>query len=308
VGRPGVRARRGRGGVLLKLGITANPKKPVALDLARRAVAQVGARAEVEVSDEAPDVAPSLPHLPLGRMRPDVLVAVGGDGTFLYTLGRNPSPLLPINAGTVGVLAEVSAHRPRELEAAIESLVSGFYHIEERMKLASEIEHTPLPDATNDVVLHSSRVGRMARFEVEVDGAVAGWLRSDGIIVASPTGSTAYSLSSLGPIVDPGLDALVLTSIAPFRAEARAIVIEPLRTVRLRVVDGSGEAMVIVDGQTELPVPAGASVTIYRSPRRTRVVRFGSSFLDRLKGKSILPWTEEAAGGAGGRADLPPPT
>jgi len=291
----------------VKLGVTANPRKPPALEIARRVIERIGDRAEVVVSDEAPSVGPTLPHQPLDQMRPDVLIAIGGDGTFLYTLGRNPTPLLPLNAGTVGVLAEVAAHRPKEFDGAIERLLSGFYHLEERMKLAAEIDHAPLPDATNDVVLHTARVGRMARFEVSVDGEVAGWLRSDGIIVASPTGSTAYSLSSLGPIVDPGLDALVLTSIAPFRAEARAIVIEPLRTIRLRVAEPHRDAVVIVDGQSDVPVPAGASLTIYRSPRRARIVRFGSSFLYRLQGKSILPWTEEAAGGPGGHADLPPP-
>ena len=291
----------------MKLGVTANPRKPPALEIARRVIERIGDRAEVVVSDEAPSVGPTLPHQPLDQMRPDVLIAIGGDGTFLYTLGRNPTPLLPLNAGTVGVLAEVAAHRPKEFDGAIERLLSGFYHLEERMKLAAEIDHAPLPDATNDVVLHTARVGRMARFEVSVDGEVAGWLRSDGIIVASPTGSTAYSLSSLGPIVDPGLDALVLTSIAPFRAEARAIVIEPLRTIRLRVAEPHRDAVVIVDGQSDVPVPAGASLTIYRSPRRARIVRFGSSFLYRLQGKSILPWTEEAAGGPGGHADLPPP-
>jgi NAD+ kinase len=292
----------------LKLGLMANPRKPNALKFARLAVDQIGSRAELVVSDEAPQVGPALPHLPLDDMRPDVLVAIGGDGTFLYALGRNPAPLLPINAGTVGVLAEVNAHRPNEFEEALERLLSGLYHLEERMKLAAEIDHAPLPDATNDVVLHSARVGRMARFQVAVDGEIAGGLRADGIIVATPTGSTAYSLSSLGPIVDPGLDALVLTSIAPFRAEARAIVIEPLRTVRLKVMDPNRDAVAIVDGQREVPVPPGAALTIYRSPRRARIVRFGSSFLDRLKGKSILPWTEEATGGTAQDADLPPST
>jgi NAD+ kinase len=240
-------------------------------------------------------------------MRAEVLVAIGGDGTFLYTLRRSQVPLLPINAGTVGVLAELGAPRPKEVEAAVERLLAGFYHVEERMKLASEIDHTPLPDATNDVVLHAARVGRMARFEVSVDGEPAGLIRADGVIVASPTGSTAYSLSSFGPIVDPGLDALVLTSIAPFRAEARALVLEPLRTVRLRPVGPEYGSVVLVDGQAETPMPPGATLTVYRSPRRARIVRFGASFLSRLRGKGILPWTEEATEVARTDADVPPP-
>ncbi len=291
----------------MKIGVTANPRKPAALDLARRLVAQVGNRAEILVGAEINEVAPALPHLSLEEMRPDVLVAIGGDGTFLYTLGRSQVPLLPINAGTVGVLAEVAAHRPKEFEAALERLLAGFYHIEERMKLAAEIDHVPLPDATNDVVVHAAQVGRMARFEISVDGEPAGRVRADGVIVASATGSTAYSLSSFGPIVDPGLDAIVLTSIAPFRADSRAIVLEPLRMVRLRALDTDRGSVVIVDGQGDVPMRPGGALTIYRSPRRARIVRFGASFFYRLRGKGILPWTEEATEGSAGDADLSPP-
>jgi NAD+ kinase len=292
----------------MRLGVTANPRKPEALEFARQLIAQVGDRADVVVSADAPQVAPSLPHVRLEEMRPELLVAIGGDGTFLYALGRTDAPILPVNAGTVGVLAEVAAHHKKEFEAAVERLLAGFFHIEERMKLAAEIDHAPLPDATNDVVLHAAHVGRMAHFELYVDGEPTGRIRADGVIVATATGSTAYSLSSFGPIVDPGLDAVVLTSIAPFRAEARAIVLEPLRTVRLRALDGDRGSVVIVDGQGETPMAAGAALTIYRSPRRARIVRFGASFFSRLRGKGILPWTEEATGGAPGDADLPPPT
>ncbi len=287
--------------------MAANPRKPVALDLAGRIVAQVGARADLVISDEVPSVGPDLPHAPVESMRPDVLVAVGGDGTFLYTLGRSQVPLLPINAGTVGVLAELGAHRPREVEAAVERLLGGFYHVEDRMKLAAEVDHHPLADATNDVVLHAAHVGRMARFSVDVDGEPAGRIRADGVIVATPTGSTAYSLSSFGPIVDPALDALVLTSIAPFRAEARALVLESLRTIRLRALEPDRGSVTIVDGQSETPLPAGGTLTIYRSPRRARIVRFGASFLYRLRGKGILPWTEEATEEPARDADVPPP-
>jgi len=290
----------------VKIGLTANPHKPEALGLAKRAVALIGDRAEVVVSDEAAGVAPSLVHRPIEELNPDVLIAIGGDGTFLYALRRSDAPLLPINAGTVGVLAEVEAHRPNEFEGAIERLLKGFYFLEERMKLAAMVGTVPVPDATNDFVLHSSQVGKMGLFEIAFDGHVAGEIRADGLIVASPTGSTAYSLSSLGPIVDPGLDAIVLTSIAPFRVEARALVIEPLRTVRLRPIEAGRGAVVIADGQDEYPLAAGSAVTVYRSPRRATLVRFGSRFYQRLRGKRILPWTEDGSEGGLPGADLPP--
>ena len=288
----------------MKIGLTAHPRKPAAVELARRAVQLIGERAEVVLSDESAGIAPSLPHRPLEDLRPDVLIAIGGDGTFLYALRRTDAPLLPINAGTVGVLAEVEANRPKEFEGAIERLLQGFYFLEERMKLAALVGTTPVPDATNDFVLHSAHVGKMGLFEIAFDGHVAGQIRADGLIVASPTGSTAYSLSSLGPIVDPGLDAIVLTSIAPFRVEARALVIEPLRTVRLTPVEPGKGALVIADGQDEYPLPLDSALTVYRSPRRATLVRFGSRFFQRLRGKRILPWTEDGSEGGSSIADL----
>jgi NAD+ kinase len=290
----------------VKIGLTANPRKPAAMELARETVRLIGDRADLVLSDETAGVGPSLPHAPLEEIDPEVLIAIGGDGTFLYALRRSQAPLLPINAGTVGVLAEVEARHPKEFEGAVERLLKGFYYLEERMKLAAVVGSTPVPDATNDFVIHSAQVGKMGLFEIAFDGHVVGQVRADGLIVASPTGSTAYSLSSLGPIVDPGLDALVLTAIAPFRVEARALVIEPLRTVRLRPIEAGRAAVVIADGQDEYPLAADAAVTVYRSPRRATLVRFGSRFFQRLQGKRILPWTEQEAEGGSAGADLPP--
>ena len=290
----------------MKIGLTAHPRKPSAIELARRAVKMIGDRAEVVLSDESAGIAEGLVHRPLEDLNPDVLIAIGGDGTFLYALRRTDAPILPINAGTVGVLAEVEANRPNELEGAIERLLKGFYFLEERMKLAALVGSKPVPDATNDFVLHSAQVGKMGLFEIAFDGHVAGQVRADGLIVASPTGSTAYSLSSLGPIVDPGLDAIVLTSIAPFRVEARAIVVEPLRTVRLRPIEPGRGAVVIADGQEEHPLAPDAALTVYRSPRRATLVRFGSRFYQRLRGKRILPWSEDGSAAGVASADLPP--
>lgn len=291
----------------MKIGLTAHPGKPKAHDLAAELLSLVGDRAEVVLSDEVARVDPSRAHLPLEEIRCDVLVAIGGDGTFLHALRRSNTPLLPINAGTVGVLAEVETRRPKEFEWAVQRLLQGFYFLEERMKLAAQIGGRPLPDATNEFVVHSSAVAKMGLFELAFDGHVAGRLRADGLIVASPTGSTAYSLSSRGPIVDSAIDALVLTAIAPFRTDPRALVLEPMRTVRLRPVDEAPGAVVVADGETEYALTPSNPVTIYRSPRRAVLVRFGSRFFQRLRGKRILPWSEEFAEEGPTIADLPPP-
>jgi NAD+ kinase len=291
----------------VKIGLTVHMGKPRAHELATELLRRVADRAEVVLSDEAAPVDPARAHAPLADLRCDVLVAIGGDGTFLQALRLSSVPLLPINAGTVGVLAEVEARRPNELETAVERLLQGLYFLEDRMKLAAQIGDRPLADATNEFVVHSSAVAKMGVFEIAFDGHVAGRLRADGLIVASPTGSTAYSLSSRGPIVDSSIDAIVLSAIAPFRTEARALVLEPMRTVRLRPVEEKPGAVVVADGEEEHPLSPSTPVTIYRSPRRAVLVRFGSPFFQRLRGKRILPWSEEFAEEGPSFAGLPPP-
>ncbi|HTT16452.1 MAG TPA: NAD(+)/NADH kinase [Thermoplasmata archaeon] len=288
----------------MKLVLHANPNRPAAVALVEQIRRSIGDRASVALTEELGAVAPELPHLPWAQLEGEVVVAVGGDGTFLHALRRTSLPLLPVNAGTLGVLAEVDARRPGEVDGAVTRLLERRYFVEERTKLAAEVDGRPLPDATNEYVVHATQVGKMGAFELAFDGRPAGFTRADGLIVATPTGSTAYALSSFGPIVEPEVDGFVLTAIAPFRAEARALVLGSLRTLRIRSRGGAGTCVVLADGAGEFPVPPDGAVTIYRSPRRASLVRFGTTFFDRLRGKRILPWSEEAE--VGGVAVLPP--
>jgi NAD+ kinase len=292
----------------VRIGVHAHPGKKHALEMVGRVVARVGDRADLTLSDEVAGVVPSLPHAPLDEMDTDLLIAIGGDGTFLHTLRRIDVPMLPMNAGTVGVLAEVEARRTNELEVAVDRVLSGFYYLEDRMKLAAEVGGRPLPDATNEFVIHSAAVAKMGLFELAFDGHVAGQLRADGLIVASPTGSTAYSLSTRGPILDSRIDAIVMVAIAPFRTDPRAVVLEPMRAIRVRPVERTPGTVVVADGDAEFPVTPDAPVMIYRSPRPAVLVRFGSPFFHRLRGKKILPWSEETAEEASALADLPTPS
>ncbi len=210
-----------------------------------------------------------------------------------------------MNAGTVGVLAEVDGRAPG-LEAALARILNGEYFLEERMKLSAQVGANLLPDVSNEYVIHSGRVGRLAYLEVLLDGRPSGRVRADGLIVATPTGSTAYSLSSLGPVVDPSVEGIVLTAIAPFRVEARALVIDPLRRIGIRPLEREEPVVVLPDGQEEVPVPHGQTVTIHRSPHQATFVRLGSPFLESLRGKRILPWSEVPGEEGGAGADLPP--
>jgi NAD+ kinase len=289
----------------MKIGLHANPHKPAALELARQALRAIGDRAEVVLSDEVRELDTGRPHASWETLGADVVVAIGGDGTFLHALRRTAVPLLPVNAGTLGVLAEVDGRAPGELAAAVDRLLAGRFFLEERTKLAAEAEGRPLPDATNEYVVHATQVGKMGVFEIAFDRAPVGTIRADGLIVATPTGSTAYALSSLGPIVEPDVDGIVLTAIAPFRVEARAVVLGGLRTIRIRSLRAGASTVVLPDGDGEHVLAPGEEVTIYRSPRRSSLVRFGASFFVRLRGKRILPWSEEEGDGRP-RAVLPP--
>lgn len=277
----------------MRFGLVANPRKERALAIAAHAAEYLAHHGEIVVADTVP-ASEALPsgREPLEGMQVDAIVAIGGDGTFLSALQRTASPILAVNAGTVGVLAEVDARDEAAVDAALERLVRGFYFIDDRMKLAVQTGREVVPDATNEVVVHCVRAAKMGHFEVALDGRPFGQIRADGIILATPTGSTAYALSALGPIVEPGVEGIVAVAIAPFRAVARAIVIDPLHTVTVRPLSSGAPAVAVVDGQVERAIEPDGAVVVYRSPRRARFVRFGAPYLFRLRGKGILPWSE----------------
>jgi NAD+ kinase len=270
----------------MKVALTANPHKPTAVELARRAARLLGPRVELVASDDLTDAMPKgVACAPLESLDAEVIVAIGGDGTFLYTLQRTSIPILPINAGTVGFLAEVDGSNLKAFEGALDRVVLGRYFVESRMKLASQVAGHHLPDATNEVVVHTSQVAKMRLFEIGIDGRPVGRIRADGVILATATGSTSYSLSALGPILDPTVEGIIVSALAPFQATQRAVG---------------------VDGQNESRLPGGGSVVAYRSSRRAEFLRFGSRFFRRLQGKKILPWSEEVADGeASDDADVP---
>jgi NAD+ kinase len=297
VGRPTVPRPGARGGIPLKIALLANPSKRKAIELAKFALAHFRDRAEVVVTPEtAAELPEPVPAQPLESVDAGVLVAFGGDGTFLMALHRSSLPLLPINAGTVGFLAEIDGSDRDRLRRSLDALLEQRYFLEDRMRIASEADGVALPDAINEVVLHTSQVAKMRHFEISVDTVPMGRLRADGMIVATPTGSTAYSMSLAGPIVDPGLEAMIVTSVAPFRSFSRSVVLDPLRSVQIRLLPPDKGAVAVVDGQTEVPVRPGGTLLCYRSPRKASFVRFGSRPFRPLQGKPILPWFEIEGG------------
>jgi NAD+ kinase len=283
----------------VKIAILANPGKTKAIELAELAIAGLRDRADLVITPEtARKIQTDLPTEPLESLSAAILLAFGGDGTFLMALQRCSVPLLPVNAGTVGFLAEIDGGDRAGLERALDLLVARRYFLEDRMRIASEADGVALPDAINEVVLHTNQVAKMRHFEIAVNNVVMGRLRADGMIVATPTGSTAYSMSTAGPVMDPGMEAMIVTGVSPFRAFPRSVILDPLRSLRLRLLNEDKGAIAVVDGQTEVAVKPGGSLLCYRSPRKASFIRFGPRYFHPLQGKPVLPWFEIDDGSA----------
>jgi NAD+ kinase len=226
-----------------------------------------------------------LPGAPRAQLaaESDLLVVLGGDGTLLSVareVGGRPVPILGVNLGTLGFLAEVSVD---EVAAALAEILDHGMRVEERMRLDVRLERSRgLPKAylaLNDAVITKGALARIIDLETRADGQPVTIYHADGLIVSTPTGSTAYSLSAGGPILLPGVEALVLTPICPHTLSQRPIVLPDAVEVEITVHPRGGEVQLTVDGQEGAPLGEGDRVRVRRSehpiqlvvpPRRTR--------------------------------------
>jgi NAD+ kinase len=228
----------------------------------------------------------------------DLVVVLGGDGTLLSMadcIGAADVdvPIVGVNFGRLGFLTEVTLP---ELYPALEAVLAGRARIEERLMLRSTTvrKGAPLPDhaTLNDVVVTKAAQSRMIELEVSVGDEFITRVKADGLIVATPTGSTAYNLAAGGPIVQPGMNALVLTPIAPHMLTNRPIVIPSVSPVRVRpIMDARDKVYVTFDGQTGYELEAGDEVRICCAPRRLKLLHPSSrSYFEVLREK--LKWNE----------------
>ncbi len=202
----------------------------------------------------------------------DLAIVVGGDGTLLHTarsLADYEVPLLGINLGRLGFLTDIS---PREMLTTLEQIFSGEYREESRFLLNAEIDGARYT-AFNDVVVHKWNTARMIEFETYIDGCFVNVQRSDGIIVATPTGSTAYALSGGGPLLHTGLNATLLVPICPHTLSNRPLVVDGDSEIEIVVCDplGNRHLRITCDGQTSLPLQ-GDRVTIRKYEHPVRLI------------------------------------
>lgn len=208
----------------------------------------------------------------------DFAIAIGGDGTLIAASRMSGKPIIGINAGTLGYLAKIE---PENLEASLEKIIKGDYTLESRMTLSVSAENFTPQIALNDASILTPGAG-VIRFTVHVDGIPLMRYTADGMIAATPTGSTGYSLSAGGPIVDPTSQSITLTPVAPHTLVNRAIILSPESHI---AIECENRSILSVDG-SKTKVDAGAKVEICRSEETVKFVSFGrESFIERLRKK-----------------------
>ena len=226
----------------------------------------------------------------------DLIVALGGDGTLIGVAGRiavsgSDVPILGVNFGSLGFLTEITLP---ELYDALEATLAGRATIETRTMLAARTirANAPFSDriVLNDIVLTKAALSRIIEISVSVGDAPVMRVRADGLIIASPTGSTAYNLAAGGPIVHPAVDAMVLTPIAPHTLTNRPVVIAGTSEVHVRpIMSDHDEVYVTFDGQSGFPLQPDDHVIVRRAPQPVRIVKSAHrSYFDVLREK--LRW------------------
>jgi NAD+ kinase len=227
--------------------------------------------------------------------RGEMVIAFGGDGTILSAaryIGRRGTPILGVNLGKLGFLAELS---PEELPHAVDDLIAGKFAIEERLVIEAVVPSSPgmVLRCVNDIVVDKSRSSRMISMQTHIDGAFAVTYRGDGLIVSTPTGSTGYALSNAGPIVIPTCAVIGITPIAPHTLSGRPLIIPATSTIRITVQAPAGEVLLSGDGQEEAVLTPPVEIVVRKAEDPVRLVKLKDrSYFDVLRAK--LFWGADA--------------
>ena len=279
-----------------RVGVAVKPSSPEAVELGRGLLAELSRRGMVGIADA--ESAPSL-GVALGPTRAqlgrevDLIFVLGGDGTFLSVARGCPAttPVAGVNLGTLGFLTE---HAPAATFALLDDVVGGRLAIEERSRLRVRVEG---PEdgreflVLNDIVVTKAALARILTICLDVEGELLSRYRADGLILATPTGSTAYNLSAGGPIVHPRLDAMLITPICPHTLTNRPLAVPDSLQVRVWTEPGEAKVYVTLDGQTGFPLTPENRIVVGPKGEPLSLVRLaGASFFAILHHK--LKWGE----------------
>lgn len=292
-----------------RVGIIANPARPVVSHLIPELVRLLSSRSGKPslaavladmVSDEtARRACVIVDSDDLAVQDVDWVIAIGGDGTLLKTarlVGASGTPILGVNSGKLGFMMQTT---PDELDEAIEQVFDGQYSLDKRLVLQGRIGNGTPGDAAadgvfsalNDIVIDKGSICRVIELGIYVNDEYVNDVMADGLIVSTPTGSTAYSLAAGGPILAPGMEAIVVSPICPHTLSNRAMVLAARDRVRIEVTADHPDLLLTVDGQENVVIQPGSTVELYRADHTIHLIRFSDrSFYDVLRTK--LKWGE----------------
>ncbi len=277
--------------------IILNPKKTDAIPVAREVTSWLQAHGAFVMAEHNASIAMQMPSLSRDERElatADFALVMGGDGTLLHAsqiMAPADVPMLAIRFGNFGFLTDVV---PDETLAIVARVMKGDYKIDERMMLRASVyrlgEQVVSSIALNDMVIAKGPLSRMLRLATHVAGKYVSTYAADGLIVATPTGSTAYSLSAGGPLVSPDLNVIIITPICPHTLNARSLLISNKQTVEI-IVEGNqaDTVMLTVDGQSGIPLRPGDKVAIQDAAFKAKLISTGEiTFFDKLQ--SRLRW------------------
>jgi Predicted sugar kinase len=271
-----------------KIGIVSRFDQQEALDMVKNIYDTFSSKVEIVLSPKTGEYLGITKNLiPVEKMRDEgveLIISVGGDGTVLRNISKmdDPLPLLGINMGTLGFLVDVP---PEDAIKDIEDVLKGFSYTE-RSRLSINLNGKRLPDATNEIVLITARPAKILTFRISVDDSPIEDMRADGVVFATPTGSTAYAMSAGGPLLDPRVDASIIVPLAPFKLSARPWVIPGDSIVKVEMTIPEKEAAIVIDGQHSYSIKEHDVVTLTKAKNPARFVSSSiNGFYEKVQSK-----------------------
>lgn len=269
-----------------RIGISSRCDKPEIIEMVRQILDRFSSKVKIFVSTHTAEVL-GIEGTPVERMKEEgveLIISVGGDGTVLRNIAKmkDPLPILGINMGTLGFLVDVE---PEDALETIEEVIYGFSYIE-RMRIDVFLNGKMLETATNEIAIMSAKPAKIIQFEVYVEDCILDSMRADGVIFATPTGSTAYAMSAGGPIISPRVNAIVIVPVAPFKLSSRPWVIPSDSEITVKLSAPKKEAVIAIDGQKSYRIRPNDIVKLKRSKFPARFVKISDAcFYERVQRK-----------------------
>ncbi|HIH35804.1 MAG TPA: NAD(+) kinase [Methanosphaera sp.] len=274
----------------MKIGIVSRTDKEDALELDRNIINYLlENKVEVEITTDVADKLPEFKEFatPISEMNSDFVICVGGDGTVLKTqqiLSPKKIPILSINMGTVGFLTEVE---PDNIFECLDSLLSYDFFIEERLQLDVFCDDEWIT-VLNELVIMTSQPGKMLDLEISVDDELVDNVRADGLIISTPSGSTAYAMSAGGPIVDPRVEAAVIIPICPFKLNTRPKIVPADSRMTVKFLNKNKKGLAVLDGVNNKEYGYMEEIKLRKSDVVAYFVRFRKNFYESVNKKLTM--------------------